>query len=279
MPQPRQPRPALAQPTLWLAAAAFLFCFHSPGMAAASVPTPSQPGPAYPGNTKPELHTFTGTDGHTFRAKIVSLVADTVNFLPEDGSSLRLPLTSLIKADQTYVMATVLQQRRTLNEAILTFAATTQNSDETSANSSGAVIRKWREVFKVTVKNETPFNLTNLRVEYIIFKTPLAPDITSKATLPRELYSRVLALDALGRGASKTFSTEPFEMQNIKSAGNVYFTDYPGAHSVGDVLDAIWMRVYDADNGLILEWSSSSTVVHGRTWDNDWVEGGGKANP
>lgn len=236
---------------------------------------PAAKGQATPADAAaPEMHAFTDPQGGTIKAVVLSIVGDEVNLKRVDGQSWSEPMAYFTAADQAYIVESQIGQRNAHGHPVFTISAVPISADQTNANIAGGVMLRWKEAYKINLKNETVMKLTDLRVRCVVFKTPLVPDVAGNYNLAIELHAQTLPLDEIGESATKSVLTDQLEMEGIQTRGG-YFPMAPNAHAETDQLTAIWVRVYDRNNYLIQEWCSSPEIFKQGNWDEEWARGGG----
>jgi len=246
----------------------------------ADAPVPLAPPATTTKNASPEpdLHTFTDTQGRTLKAQVLSLLGTTVRLKRDDGNTFEAPLATLSKADQTYIVETVLKQYAAHGDVIFKFSAQSQTTATASAKIAGGTQLNWRESYKVTLKNQTMLALTDLRVRVIVFKVLLLPDAPRAGESSILLFGQTHNLDQAPVGTDTTFLTDPLDMQQLLANAGGYFPAAPSAHAETDKLLALWVRVYDSNNYVVQEWCSEPTLTKQQRWDDAWTMATGQAN-
>ncbi len=228
-------------------------------------------------SSKPELRAFTDLQGHSFQAQVLSLAGSTVRFRRHDGSNYEAPLTSFNKADQIYITETTLQQHVAHGDVIFTFSAQPQTTSTYSAPIAGGTQLKWRESYKVILKNQTLQTLLGLEMRTIVFEVLLVPDTSGNVESPILLFGQTHDLDPILVGDETTFQTDALDMQQILANAGGYFPTAPAAHAKTDKLLALWARVYDNSNHLVAEWCSDPALMKQQSWDGAWAMATGQA--
>jgi hypothetical protein len=174
----------------------------------------------------------------------------------------------LSKDDQNFIRQWIIKQARTLGDNILTFGATPirGNSEAPLVESTTQIATGWTENYKIKVSNATPVNWSNLQLRYIIFYTVSHPGVMPPANYTAAHAVGSVAIPDLSGSHDQTVDTGKINLKSVTLAPRVVYSN--GAPpNVTDVLDGVWVRVYDENNNLLQEWAYPSDISKDKNWD------------
>jgi hypothetical protein len=220
----------------------------------------------------PDLHTFTNQDGRTIKAEILSAFQDDVNLKRDDGQSFKVSVTTLSKEDQSFIRQWVIQQAQAHHDDVLTFGAASVRTDPAPILSASKIslTSQWSEGFKINVTNQTSVHWTTLHLRYIIFRLAGVPGALPPNNFTPTHATGTVTIDDLPGLQQATASTDKIDLLEVSIApGYNYANGAPP--KVTDQIQGIWVRVYDDDNNLLQEWSSTKEITKDNTWDALWA--------
>lgn len=221
--------------------------------------------------SSPDLHTFTNQDGKSIKAVILSVAQDDVNMKRDDGLSFKVPVATLSKADQDFIRKWVIQQAQAHGDDVLTFGETSLKTDAQPlpTTSVAAITLHWTEGYKITVTNQTPVHWTNLHLRYIIFRQAGVPGALLPNNFTPTHTNGTVAIDDLPGEQQATVATDKIDLREVSMAPGYYYAN--GAPpKVADHMQGVWVRVYDDDDNLLQEWTSTKDITKDNTWDALW---------
>jgi hypothetical protein len=232
--------------------------------------------------TDPDLHTFTNQDGRTIKAKVLSVVDDTVNLQRDDGQSFNVKISIFSKDDLAYIGQWVAKQAVAQGGAF-EVTASSQISPSTSISNAttGQTMTQWKAGYSLTLKNLTTMNWANLKVRYVIFKLQVLPGEPKPDNIRTQRLNGEFAVDSVDALDDKTFPTDKIPMQSCTLMPNFYYANGADAH-VTDALEGVWIRIYDSTGAMLQEWCSSSELMKKESFETGvhfWNTRGGNSPP
>jgi hypothetical protein len=216
----------------------------------------------------PDLHTFTNQDGRTIKAAIFSAADDYVNLKRDDGQTFKVPVSTLSSDDQNFIRQWVIKQARTSGDDVLTMSVTSVRgeSDTPQIATKSQLTTAWTEAYKIKVSNATPVHWANLQVRYIIFHLVGSPGILPPGNFKPAHANGTTALADLPGEQDQTVTTDKITLKEVSMQPG-HFYDNGAPPKVTDVLQGVWVRVYDEKNNLLQEWAAPTSLMKDNNWD------------
>jgi len=258
--------------------------------------------PATAATTTADFHTFTNSDGNSFKAQVTALTNDDVTLKREDGQVFHPKISIFNKADQIYIRLWAAKNAPTHDKGIFEFQAVSVEGIITKSLPDSAslalaakmqygagnlTLSTWDENYQVKAKNLTLVNWGSLHFRYSVFKLSVNP-----GKLPPNDFTpmRVLGtfdMDKCSNDEEKSFLTDKIPMrgyhfvfydQAFDNNNQTIYNNYRTV-DIADKFQAIWIRVYDDDENLLQEWASDPDIIKTQPWIFPQPGAQGGANP
>lgn len=191
----------------------------------------------------PGFRLFTDPQGREMHAKLTVVSGDDVFIERQDGLATKVDISIFSEEDQAYIRDWEKKADWGKNLELVFRSHVT----ERSGWEGSSILRKtWKEGYEVTIKNETAFDMEDVRIEYMVlkFEDAIAAQTRSEGEIKKLKGSaKVGKIPAWSSGASET---SQFPMQQTKLDGNTRWAN-GGKETSKDTMDGIWVRVFVGD--------------------------------
>jgi len=177
-------------------------------------------------------HVFTDLEGRTLTAKIIQVAEPNVYLQSGTGVPFPVKIGAFVAKDQAYIQQWALNNQKSAQPFNI-FAL-----KEIVNDPAGGLPQ---QAFKVTLKNLTNNNLTNLRIDYVVLRQP-----TPNAIAPLPRISGTATITVLAKNGQASIDTTEISAK-------------------GDRV-AVWIRVYNAQGVLMQDWSSAPNMTDAEEW-------------
>ena len=211
------------------------------------------------------FRTFTDPQGREMEAKLTLVSGDDVYIERRDGLTTKVDISIFSKKDQAFIRQWAKKDALTSGEVDALFK--THVTDKSKWSSSGGVRRKtWKEGYEIVVKNDSSFDMKDVRIEYVVvkFEDAIAAQKRSEG-VERKLKgtAKIALIPKRGEGSTET---EQFPMQETKLEPGYYWAG-GGKKTSEDELRGIWIKVYAGDL-LVAEISKPENMARKYSWDD-----------
>ncbi len=212
-----------------------------------------------------ELREFRNPAGKVLKAEIVSATSEMVTLKLADGREITTKIAVFSKEDQEYISEWLTKNPAQMNYRLeAKFKADRLEREQTKTSSVKTTLEKW--AYEVTLANTDPTDLSDLKVEYQLFKTPAGVMRTTSGQQQSGEHLVTVGETVLAKLEGRndaTFTTAAVEVKSYEpivkgSSGSV-------GKDMEEDLEGAWIRVYHQDK-MVFEAKSSDSKLRDAVW-------------
>ncbi|TVP77425.1 MAG: hypothetical protein EA353_10465 [Puniceicoccaceae bacterium] len=210
-----------------------------------------------------EFRTFTDPQGREMRAKLTLVSGDDVFIERQDGLATKVDISIFGQEDQEFIRA---WEKLAAFKNNVDVRFRTHITDRSSFEGSGGVLsRRWQEGYEIVLTNKSAFDMTDVRIEYLVlkFEDAIAAERRSEGEI-RKIKGKTEVADIPARSDGNT-TTGQFPMLETKLAPG-YSWASGGKRTSKDKMEGVWIKVYQGEN-LVAEVSRPENLDRRISWD------------
>ncbi|NBB78638.1 MAG: hypothetical protein GVY36_04235 [Verrucomicrobia bacterium] len=191
----------------------------------------------------PGFRLFTDPQGREMQAKLTVVSGDDVFIERQDGLATKVDISIFSKEDQAYIRD---WEKKAAWKKDIELVFRSHVTERSGWDGSSILRKTWKEGYEVTIKNNTAFEMEDVRIKYMVlkFEDAIAAQKRSEGEIKKLKGSaEVGKIPAWSDGATET---SQFPMQQTKLAPRTRWAS-GGKETSKDKMEGIWVRVFVGD--------------------------------
>lgn len=210
------------------------------------------------------LREFTNKQGQTMMARPINVVGNQVRIQRQDGAEFTVPFDIFSEKDQQFLYNWAVYFLASNDRLLEIGTRSSTTSPSKTEPSAGIIAYEYEGFYRITLKNISDLELSDLKVEYRFFFFQNAIAATRRSEGKDIRISGSETINNFKPHSDLTFETRKADMKDTELKPG-YYWEGGGRAKSSDSLKGIWVRVY-YDNKVIAEFANPSTIRDREDW-------------